>query len=75
VSKYKLIRDFKSVWDTTPGAYLRKVRLSQAAVLLCGSESVTSIAEKTGFNSLSYFTKCFHEAYGVTPAEWRRQHT
>jgi AraC-like DNA-binding protein len=34
---------------------------------------VTDVAYAVGFNSLSYFCRCFQDAYGVTPAAYRNR--
>ena len=33
--------------------------------------TVTDVAYAVGFNSLSYFCRCFQDGYGVTPAAYR----
>lgn len=58
--------------DTTPVAFIRQVRLQRAASLLKdGTLTVNEIAERTGFSSPSYFTKCFKKEYGVLPSEYK----
>ena len=58
--------------NTTPVAFIRSIRLHHAAVLLQeGKQSVNEIAERTGFSSPSYFTKCFKKEFGVLPSEYR----
>jgi AraC-like DNA-binding protein len=49
------------------------MRLEESERLLTedGSATVTDVAYAVGFNSLSYFCRCFQEAYGVTPAAYR----
>ena len=32
--------------------------------------TVSEVAYQTGFTSPAYFTKCFKQAYGVTPTEY-----
>jgi len=45
--------------------------LKRAAELLrAKSDNVTQIAYSVGFNSLSYFNKCFKEQFGVTPGQY-----
>lgn len=58
----------------TPVAMIRRIRLERAAELLKKSDgrmTVNEIAERTGFSSSSYFSKCFRERYGVKPSEYR----
>jgi AraC-like DNA-binding protein len=38
--------------------------------LLQSDLRVSEIMYKVGFNSHSYFTKCFREYYGVAPTEY-----
>ena len=58
--------------DTTPVAFIRSIRLHRAAALLQeGKFTVNEIAERTGFSSPSYFTKCFKKEFGVLPSEYR----
>jgi AraC-like DNA-binding protein len=48
------------------------MRLEQGARLLVeDSGTVTDVAYAVGFNSLSYFCRCFQDVYGVTPAAYR----
>ena len=59
----------------TPVSFIRNVRLGKAAELLISSSAdsmtVNEIAERSGFSSPSYFTKCFKEKYGKKPSEYR----
>lgn len=55
--------------------YIRHIRLHKAATLLLEKRewSVYQVAQEVGFNSQSYFTKRFHEKFGVCPLMWREQ--
>lgn len=66
VQCYRRLRDEAGL---TPSAYIRTLRLERAAALLeDGAGTVSEIAYGVGFNSLSYFSRCFREAYGVAPS-------
>ena len=62
---------FRRHLDTTPLAYLRRVRLEHAhRDLLAGDparETVTAVAYRWGFPSTSRFAAEYRAAYGVTP--------
>lgn len=48
------------------------LRLKRACALLADTDlSVTEIGIACGFGSTSYFTKLFHQQYGLTPGEYR----
>lgn len=54
--------------------YLTDLRISAAKELLKDPlRSAGEIAEKTGFESSSYFTRAFKRKTGMTPTEYRRQ--
>ena len=66
-----LYKKLTTLTDTTPVAFIRSVRLRRAAALLQeGTLTVNEIAERTGFSSPSYFTKCFKKEFGVLPSEY-----
>jgi len=55
------------------GEYLRQLRLSYAENLLrCSGLPVTEVAAESGFGSLSYFSRCFRDKYGISPQQYRR---
>lgn len=54
--------------------YLNGYRLFQAGgMLLDTGEPVTEVAERCGFENLSYFNRLFKRRYGCTPGEYRRR--
>ena len=67
-----LYKKLTALTNTTPVAFIRSIRLHHAAVLLQeGKQSVNEIAERTGFSSPSYFTKCFKKEFGILPSEYK----
>jgi len=71
MSRAQYHRKIKSLTNETPGALLRNFRLKRAAQLLSQkADSVSQIAYGVGFNSLSYFARCFKELYGVSPSSF-----
>ena len=55
--------------------YLLKFRINKARkLLLCSSESITSISISCGFENISYFIKKFRQVTGYTPKDFRNQY-
>ncbi len=73
LSRSTLIRKVKALLDTTPNDYLRSKRLSTAATLLAQKRCrISDVCYAVGFNSPSYFAKCFKDKYGMLPAEFQK---
>ncbi len=62
----------KRIFDKYAGIgihkYLLKLKVKAAAELLQKGESVSSVAEKLGFNSQSYFSRAFRRETGLMPS-------
>ena len=70
-SNMHLYRKLKALSGQTPSQFVRTIRLKRAAALLAKkSDNVTQIAYSVGFNSVSYFNKCFKEQFGTTPGQF-----
>lgn len=65
----------KRIFDRYAGMgihkYLLKLKIKAAAELLQEGESVTSVAEKLGFNSQSYFSRAFKRETGFVPSSMK----
>ena len=62
---------FNKYTGSTPMAYLSKIRMRRARILLRETElNVRQVAERTGFNSASFFSKRFKAVMGVSPTEY-----
>jgi len=70
-SRTGFYRKMKGLTDMSPIDFLRSYRLRRAAEMLQeGSLSLAEIADRSGFNSYSYFSKSFKKHFGVTPKEY-----
>jgi len=66
-------RVFREELGVTPIEYLSELRLTQARRQLRDSAAtITEIALRTGFNSSSYFCRCFAARFRMTPSDYRR---
>ena len=76
-SKYtyqQIYRKVKSVTGESINGFIRNIRLQYAAQLLKDSDNrVNEVMYKVGFNSPSYFAKCFKKYFGVSPTELSEQ--
>lgn len=71
MSRMNLYRKLQAITGQTPTEFIRTIRLKRAAQLLQdGKLNVSEVADRVGFNSSSYFTKCFKEQFGVLPTQY-----
>lgn len=69
-STFHFLRMFEVILDISPGEYLRRRRLSQAAIELATSkEKVIDIALRFGYESPDAFTKAFRKLFEASPSE------
>ena len=74
MSRMQLHRKLKALTGHSASEFVRSQRLKLAATLLQNSDAnVSEIGFQVGFNDPSYFTKCFREAYGVSPTEYSKK--
>ncbi|MEM9340299.1 MAG: response regulator, partial [Bacteroidota bacterium] len=71
LSRSNLYSKFKELTGMSTSEFVRSVRLKRAIHLLEKSDlSVKEVMYRTGFNTASYFTKCFKKQFGFTPSEY-----
>jgi AraC-like DNA-binding protein len=71
-----LSRRSRELLGEAPSELIRRLRLEQGARLLAeGAGSVSEVAYGVGFNSVSHFCRCFREAHGLSPSEYRAANT
>lgn len=70
MSRSNLLRKVQKLTGLSVSVLIRQVRLHHARELLQqGTLNVSEVSYKVGFNSTSYFIKCFREHYGYPPGE------
>src|SRR5688500_5128874 len=70
ISPFHFIRQFRSVFGTTPHQYRIAARLERARELLAHSHySITDICVELGFTSLASFSHLFARQVGMRPSE------
>jgi AraC-like DNA-binding protein len=73
LSVSQFARVFKEEIGTTPIEYLQELRLTRAKRLLKDScKTVTEIAIDCGFNSSSYFSRCFQTRFNTSASDYRK---
>lgn len=67
-------REFHEYYHTTPGKWLTQKRLEYAKYLLDTSKkNVSEIADESGFENLTHFSRIFKEKYGLSPIYYRKK--
>lgn len=75
VSRSTLIRKVKGLLNVTPNEYIKVVRLNVAASMLSnGADRINDVCYAVGFNTPSYFAKCFKKQFGQLPADYMKEH-
>lgn len=75
LNKNYLIRLFKKELGITPNLYILETRLFYARLLVIQTpHSVSEISDACGFNTPSYFIKCFKEKYGISPKAYKKKY-
>ena len=60
----------------TPNVYVTKKKMEKAELLLVTSDlSVKQVADSLGYEDYSYFNKLFKKNAGVTPQQYRMNHS
>lgn len=73
-SRSQLHRKVKQITGRSASVFIRQVRLEHALEMLRHNEATTSeIAYRVGFHSPSYFHRCFHKRFGITPGEFKER--
>ena len=73
ISRSGFHKKLKAMSGLTPNDYIKLIRLKKAAELLKeGHFRVNEICDKVGFNSPSYFSKCFQEQFGMLPSDFAK---
>ncbi len=71
MSRSSLNRKIKGILDMTPNDYIRLERLKKAVQLLKEGECrINEVCYMIGFNTPSYFAKCFQKQFGVLPKDF-----
>jgi AraC-like DNA-binding protein len=74
VSPFHFIRQFQSVFGTTPHQYRIAAKLARARQLLAGRQyTVTDVCVELGFSSLASFSHLFERHVGMRPSTYRRE--
>ncbi len=71
MSRTNLHRKLKALTDCSATEFIRIYKLKKAKNLLeQNSGNISQVAYSVGFNSISYFNKCFKRQYGTTPTDF-----
>lgn len=74
LSRSSLYKKIKAMTGYVPNEFIRVIRLKNAARLLLTKEyNISEIGYMVGFSSHSYFSKCFHQQFKLTPTEFTEQ--
>ena len=71
VSRTKFYYKVKGLTGENPSVFFKTYKLNRAAELLKeGKYTISEIADMTGFNTLSHFSKSFKQQFGIPPSEY-----
>ncbi len=71
MSRSNLHKKIKNIIGLTPNDYIKLIRLNRSAQLLAtGKYKINEVCYLVGFNTPSYFSKCFYEHFGKLPKDF-----
>jgi len=72
LTKTYICHIFRDILGMTVSEYTHSRRIQAARAMLLETDlNVAEVAERVGFGSVNYFTKCFQAEEGVTPSRYR----
>lgn len=74
MARTNLFKKIKAITGCTPNDFIQTIRLKAAVALLEQSPqlSIAEIADRTGFSSAHYFSKCFKQQFNTSPLGYRK---
>lgn len=73
ISRFRLTRQFQKFFGQSPHAYLVRLRLRTARLLLSQGNSPARVAAQVGFSDQSHLGRWFQRAYRITPMAYQQQ--
>jgi len=71
ISRPQLYRKIISATGRSPIEFMRELKMKKALSLVKEKKfNICEIAMMVGYNNPSYFSKCFQEAYGISPSRF-----
>ncbi|OUR91348.1 hypothetical protein A9Q87_10320 [Flavobacteriales bacterium 34_180_T64] len=75
LSASQIYRRLKSLTGKSPSTFIRDFRLNRAMQMMHHKKgNISNIAQWSGFNSATYFSKCFKEKFHILPSKYTQQH-
>lgn len=76
ISRGHLHRKIKEITDSSPGEYIRTIRLNQAAQLLRGEKkNISQIAYSVGYSNPSVFSTAFKQFFGMSAKDYQKRYS
>lgn len=73
MSRMSLYRKLQTLTGQSPSEYIRTIRLKRAAKIIREENCpLSEVADRTGFSTPAYFSKCFKDMYGVSPSAFKQ---
>ena len=75
MSRAQLYRKLKASTGKSVKEFVREIRLEKAESMLLETDyNISEVAFRVGFSSPAYFTKSFHDYYGICPSKYARRY-
>ena len=68
--RWKLSRDFRTLFGTSPYRYQLMRRLQKARLMMASGQSMSRVAVDCKFSDQSHMIRHFKKTYGITPKQW-----